>query len=172
MTTYRIWINKRKIFTGDIFNNLNWILTFKGPNIAGRDPQSREIVRLFDPRQDHWGEHFEWNGPVLHAQTAIGRATIGVLRVNLPERVAVRRSLMISVLGRSLRVTAVGLLLGGLLSLVVGRLMAGYLFEVSPWDPAVVGASALVLVLTCLAAAAIPARRASRVDPLVAMRWE
>lgn len=67
---------------------------FKGPNIAGRDPVTNEIVRLFDPRRDDWEEHFDWEGPVLKARTAIGRATIAVLRINLPYRVAVRASHM------------------------------------------------------------------------------
>jgi hypothetical protein len=67
---------------------------FKGPNIAGRDPVTNEIVRLFDPRRDSWDEHFEWEGPVLKARTAIGRVTVAVLRINLPYRVAVRASHM------------------------------------------------------------------------------
>jgi len=65
---------------------------FKGPNIAGRDPVTNEIARLFDPRRDRWDEHFEWDGPVLKARTAIGRVTIAVLRINLPYRVDVRAS--------------------------------------------------------------------------------
>ncbi|MFV1969006.1 MAG: HNH endonuclease [Pirellulaceae bacterium] len=65
---------------------------FKGPNIAGMDPVTKRIVRLFDPRRDSWDENFDWEGAVLKAHTAIGRATIAVLRINLPYRVAVRAS--------------------------------------------------------------------------------
>lgn len=68
--------------------------SFKGPNLAGRDTKTAEIVRLFDPRRDHWREHFQWDGAVLCALTAIGQVTIAVLRINLPYRVAVRSSLM------------------------------------------------------------------------------
>lgn len=68
--------------------------SFKGPNIAGRDAQTRQTVPLFDPRHDKWYEHFEWDGPVLTGLTSCGRATIAVLRINLPYRVAVRASLI------------------------------------------------------------------------------
>ena len=47
----------------------------KGPNIAGRDPATGELVRLFHPRQDKWSEHFEWNAAELAGRTAIGRIT-------------------------------------------------------------------------------------------------
>ncbi len=67
---------------------------FKGPNIAGMDPETKDIVRLFNPRREDWKEHFHWEGPVLTASTAIGRATIAVLRINLSYRVAVRASHM------------------------------------------------------------------------------
>ncbi|MGD0415823.1 MAG: HNH endonuclease signature motif containing protein [Terriglobales bacterium] len=66
---------------------------FKGPNIAGVDPDSGEIVRLFDPRRDAWTEHFMWDGPELKALTQIGRVTISLLVVNDPEVVTVRKAL-------------------------------------------------------------------------------
>jgi hypothetical protein len=66
----------------------------KGPNIAGLDPVTGELVALFNPRQNRWHEHFRWRGPELVGRTAIGRATIIVLEINLPDRVALRRALM------------------------------------------------------------------------------
>jgi hypothetical protein len=51
-------------------------------------------VRLFNPRKDIWQEHFSWDGPVLQAHTPIGRSTIQVLRLNDPEYVEVRLSLI------------------------------------------------------------------------------
>jgi hypothetical protein len=66
---------------------------FKGPNIAGLDPESGEVVRLFDPRRDVWMEHFVWDGPELKALTTIGRATIVVLLINDPEVISLRRAL-------------------------------------------------------------------------------
>jgi hypothetical protein len=68
--------------------------THKGPNIAGVDPDTNEIVRLFNPRRDNWSAHFSWSGAVLTGQTAIGRTTIQVLRINDPEYVQVRKSLI------------------------------------------------------------------------------
>jgi hypothetical protein len=67
---------------------------YKGPNIAGIDPESRAIHRLFNPRNDRWDEHFSWNGAVLVSTTPIGRATIAVLNVNAPYRVSLRASLI------------------------------------------------------------------------------
>ena len=66
----------------------------KGPNIAGRDPRTGRIVRLFHPRRHKWSEHFQWDGPWLVGRTGIGRATIAVLEMNLPHRVALRQSLI------------------------------------------------------------------------------
>jgi hypothetical protein len=66
---------------------------FKGPNVAGVDPDSGAIVRLFNPRRDSWTEHFVWNGPQLNALSQIGRATIAVFLINDPEVVAMRKAL-------------------------------------------------------------------------------
>jgi hypothetical protein len=52
------------------------------------------MMRLFHPRRDVWLEHFQWDGPYLRGRTAIGRTTIEVLNVNLPERVETRRLLI------------------------------------------------------------------------------
>ena len=66
----------------------------KGPNIAGRDPSSERIVRLFHPRRHKWQQHFRWDGPLLVGLTSIGRATIAVLEINLPYRVTLRQALI------------------------------------------------------------------------------
>jgi hypothetical protein len=66
----------------------------KGPNIAGIDPATGLLTRLFHPRQDVWDDHFAWDGPVLTGRTALGRTTIDVLVMNAPERVELRRLLM------------------------------------------------------------------------------
>jgi hypothetical protein len=66
----------------------------KGPNIAGIDPVTRAITRLFHPRRHKWRRHFRWDGPVLVGRTPIGRATIAVLEINLPYRVTLRQSLI------------------------------------------------------------------------------
>jgi hypothetical protein len=66
----------------------------KGPNIAGIDPVSRQITALFHPRNDRWEEHFRWEGPLLIGLTPAGRATIAVLEINNPLRVAFREMLI------------------------------------------------------------------------------
>jgi HNH endonuclease len=66
----------------------------KGPNIAGIDPATGAVTRLFHPRRDDWNEHFTWVGPELAGRTPIGRTTIDVLNINLPERVEHRRLLI------------------------------------------------------------------------------
>ena len=66
----------------------------KGPNLAGIDPRSGKKVWLFNPRRHKWGRHFRWDGPVLFGRTPIGRATIAVLAMNAPHRVAQRAALI------------------------------------------------------------------------------
>jgi hypothetical protein len=67
--------------------------SYKGPNIAGIDPQTKRITRLFHPREDKWESHFRWKGAELVGRTAVGRVTIAVLRLNHAERVAIRLAL-------------------------------------------------------------------------------
>jgi len=66
----------------------------KGPSIAGVDSKTKRIVQLFNPRRHKWSRHFRWNGPMLIGRTPIGRATIAVLEINLPYRVAFRQGLI------------------------------------------------------------------------------
>ena len=57
---------------------------FKGNATVARDPQSESIVRLYHPRLDVWGDHFQVNLDSLEiaGRTAIGRATVQRLRMN------------------------------------------------------------------------------------------
>jgi hypothetical protein len=66
----------------------------KGPCIAGIDPVSSSIVRLYHPRLHKWSAHFRWEGPVLVGRTTIARATIVVLEINLRLRVSLRAILI------------------------------------------------------------------------------
>jgi hypothetical protein len=65
----------------------------KGPNIAGLDPDTGELTRLFHPRTDVWTEHFVWDGAWLRGRTAVGRTTLAVLAMNATDSVAVREAL-------------------------------------------------------------------------------
>jgi len=76
------------------------------------------------------------------------------------------------VLGQSLRVTCIGLLLGVTGALALTRVFAGLLYEVGPTDPLTFVTVLLVLTSVSLAASYLPARRAMRVDPIVALRSE
>jgi hypothetical protein len=67
---------------------------FKGPNLKGRDIKTKKTVSLFNPRRHKWSSHFRWDGPRLVGRTAIGRATIATLRINLDHRVAYRQELI------------------------------------------------------------------------------
>jgi len=67
---------------------------FKEPNVAGIDPESGVVERLFNPRSDAWTEYFRWDGPRLVGQTPTGPVTVEVLRINLPSRLEHRRMLI------------------------------------------------------------------------------
>ena len=65
----------------------------KGPNIAGLDPQTRQLAPLFNPRTDLWSDHFHWVGPTIEGSTPVGRTTVAVLAFNTPARVTARLTL-------------------------------------------------------------------------------
>lgn len=76
------------------------------------------------------------------------------------------------VLGQGLRLAVWGLAIGFLGSFAAARLIAGLLFGITPSDPMTLGATSLVLLAVALLACYVPARRAARVDPMVALRCE
>ena len=76
------------------------------------------------------------------------------------------------ILRRSLLLVTVGVTFGVAGALAVTRVLAKFLFEVTPTDlPTFLGVAAL-LVAVALLSGLLPARRATRVDPLIALRWE
>jgi ABC-type antimicrobial peptide transport system permease subunit len=77
-----------------------------------------------------------------------------------------------SVLRRGLFMGGVGLGVGVLLALAFGRVLESQLFGVEPWDPVSLGGSAVLLLASTLAASYLPARRASRVDPVESLKGE
>jgi ABC-type antimicrobial peptide transport system permease subunit len=76
------------------------------------------------------------------------------------------------VIGEGLRLTAAGLVFGIAGSIAVGRLLTTMLFGVGPGNLRVFAGPAAVLVAAAALACVIPARRATRVDPMVALRAE
>jgi len=106
----------------------------------------------------------------------------GVMAYNVAQRTreigirmamgARRSDVLRLVLTQSILPAATGVFLGLSVALALTRLMASLLFGLTPTDPATFAAVALLLILVALAATYMPARRATKVDPLVALRYE
>ena len=82
------------------------------------------------------------------------------------------RDVLRLILRQGIRMVIAGLLIGLVAALALTRVMARYLLDVSPGDPLTYATVALVLTAVALAACWIPARRATRVDPGMALRYE
>ena len=76
------------------------------------------------------------------------------------------------VVGQGMRLAAAGLILGLLVAFAAMRVLGSLLFGVSAHDPLTFGAVSLILALAAVLACYIPARRATKVDPIVALRYE
>jgi len=85
---------------------------------------------------------------------------------------AARREVVGMVLGEGARLALVGAALGLVGGVALSRLMAGVLYGVEPGDPVTVAVVTAVLAGVALLASWVPARRAARVDPMEALRWE
>jgi putative ABC transport system permease protein len=119
------------------------------------------------------------------AALALGLAAIGIYGVmsysvarrnrDIGVRVALgaqSRDILRMILGEGLALTAVGLVAGVAASLALSQMLAGLLFGVTATDPLTFAGAAAMLTLVALVASYLPARRAARVDPLVAIRCE
>src|SRR5256886_840594 len=83
-----------------------------------------------------------------------------------------RSEVILLILSSGAKLAAVGCGLGLLGAVAASRLLRAFLFEVSPFDPGVLSLSAVAMLLLTLAASALPARRASSTDPMLALRGE
>ena len=76
------------------------------------------------------------------------------------------------VLSQGITLTGIGLAIGIAGAFGLARFMAGLLFEVSVTDPLTFASVVVLLALVALAACLFPARRATKVDPMIALRYE
>jgi putative ABC transport system permease protein len=121
----------------------------------------------------------------IFGATALALATVGIyglLAFSVAQRThemgirialgARRENVLRLVVGQGMTLVAAGLVVGLFGAFALTRVMASLLFEVSATDPVVFAAVALTLAVVALLACVLPARRATRVDPLVALRAE
>ncbi len=85
---------------------------------------------------------------------------------------AQRRDVLRLVVGGGMKLAAIGAIIGVAGALALSSVVATMLFELTPFDPASYSATAVVLLAVAMLACYVPARRAMRVDPIVALRQE
>jgi putative ABC transport system permease protein len=76
------------------------------------------------------------------------------------------------ILGEGFRLIALGVVLGTIIAVSLGRVLEAFLFETKPADPVTLGGVALLFAAVALVACLLPACRAARVDPMEALRYE
>jgi ABC-type antimicrobial peptide transport system permease subunit len=137
--------------------------------------------RFVDPQRQSWesgAKMFLAFGVLAHILAALGLYSVIAYNVaqrthELGVRIALGaggRHLTRLVVGQALRFAAAGAVIGGMLALWAGRWIAPLLYETSPKDVTVFAVVIVTLLLVAVGASAIPALRASRVDPNVALR--
>jgi hypothetical protein len=68
--------------------------SFKGSDLSSRDPKTRRLRPLFNPRRHKWAKHFRWQGAYLVGRTPAGRTTVFLLHINDEYRVQLRKGLI------------------------------------------------------------------------------
>jgi ABC-type antimicrobial peptide transport system permease subunit len=85
---------------------------------------------------------------------------------------ASRRRVLSQIILEGMRLAMAGFAVGMVGALAAGRVLASLLHEVKPGDPVIFAVTAGFLVLVAFAACYLPARRAARLDPMSALRYE
>ncbi len=188
------------ILQGDLFWSFSGqMIRTRTPDAAALAPAVREIFRSIDPgvpitglasmqtRVDTNLSQPRFRALLLSAfsVTALLLSVIGVYGVmaygvvQRRQEIGVRMALgaaspqILRWIGwRGTRLTAAGLLLGLAGSFATTRLLESYLFEMTPYDKASFVLALIVLAASALLATYLPAHRASRIDPVEALRWE
>jgi putative ABC transport system permease protein len=174
-------------------------LTVRTASMSSTVPSIRAILRELDPNlaladvrtmddvvsQSVAQRRLMMNMLAIFAAAALILAAVGIYGViayNVTQRTqeigirvalgATRSDVLRMVVGQAAWLAIAGILAGAFAAYLLTKSMAGLLFEISPFDPATVAAVALVLLSVALVASYVPGRRATRVDPVVALRAE
>ena len=191
-------IEQQSNAAANFYRRVNLVVRGSG-DAASLLPAVRAVIQRLDPQlplseamaaADVVGEtvkpqRFSMTLVGLFAIVALGLAAIGVYGVlanavaqqthDIGIRMALGASssdVMWSVLRRALLLMAAGVAIGSAGALALTRVMAGMLYEIRPNDAATFLGAAVLLALVSVAAGVVPAWRATRVDPLIALRAE
>jgi putative ABC transport system permease protein len=85
---------------------------------------------------------------------------------------AKRSDVFVLILRQALRWMSFGLVIGLFGALILSRLLTSELYQVSPTNPLIYGVLTFILIAVAIAATCIPATRATKVDPILALRYE
>jgi len=66
----------------------------KGSDLGSIDPETGRLTSFFNPRTQHWSDHFQLEGPSIMPLTAVGRVTVLILHLNHPDRLMEREPLI------------------------------------------------------------------------------
>ena len=178
---------------------MNLVIGSAGPDASELAPAVRAAVKAVDPKQIIWRTQTvedllrtsvaprKFNMMLLgiFAGVALVLAAVGLYGVMSysvswrTQEIGIRMALganRTDVLGMVVRqgmtMTLIGLALGLVGVLALSRVMVGLLYGVSPTDPLTFTGVSIVLLIVALVACLVPARRATRVDPIVALRTD
>jgi putative ABC transport system permease protein len=182
----------------DIFSSM-WIMARTGGDPVGLARSVRQVMREIDPALPAFGmgpladavtesvapRRFSMLLLTIFAGIAVFLAAVGLYGVvaytvtQRTQEIGVRMAIgarpadvLRMVVGDGLRLATIGVVLGIAVALGLARVIKSMLFDVTPFDAASYGATAMVLLAVAALACYLPARRAMRVDPLVALRQE